>query len=216
MSTAYDLIATAAREVGYTESPPGSNKTKFAAEAGHLNGYAWCATFVVAMLRRCGINLPSESAYTPTMLNGFIANGMGKRGHAGIAVGDVVFFNWDGGTLPQHVGIVTFVAGDHIETIEGNTSPGTAGSQSNGGGVYKRTRPYSSVVGYGRPKYTEAPVPDAPPPNYKINPGPNGQLVAGITALCDASGKCTGYLILGADGGVFGFGPGAGYFGRVS
>lgn len=65
----------------------------------------------------------------------------------------------------------------------------------------------------------EVVVPDVtptPPPNHKINPGPNGNLVAGIAALTDANGVCTGYFILGADGGVFGFGPGHRYFGRVS
>lgn len=64
----------------------------------------------------------------------------------------------------------------------------------------------------------EVVVPDVPaaPPVYKINPGPNGNLVAGISAIFDSTGKCTGYLILGADGGVFGFGPGSAYFGRVT
>lgn len=215
MSTAFDLIATAAAEVGYTESPPGSNRTKYAGEAGHLNGYAWCATFVVAMFRRADIHLPSESAYTPAMLNGFVAAGTGKRGHEGIRVGDVVFFNWSGGTLPEHVGIVTWAGADTIETIEGNTSPGVQGSQSNGGGVYKRTRSLTSVVGYGRPNYQEATVPETPaPPVVDIN-SPAGIVAVGISALCDSNGVCTGYLILGTDGGVFGFGPGARYFGRV-
>lgn len=216
MSTPYDVIGTAAGELEYTESPAGSNKTKFAAEAGHLNGYAWCATFVVAIMRRKGIKLPSESAYTPTMLNGFVAAGTGSRAPAGIQVGDVVFFNWTGGKLPNHVGIVTWVGKDTIETIEGNTSPGDAGSQSNGGGVFKRTRRLSQVVGYGRPAYQEATVPADPTPNIDINDAGEHIVAVGIAALCDSAGNCTGYLILGKDGGVFGFGPGAKYMGRVS
>lgn len=66
-------------------------------------------------------------------------------------------------------------------------------------------------------KPKEVVVPDVtPPPVHKINPGPNGNLVAGISAIFNSEGKCTGYLILGADGGVFSFGEGGGYFGRVT
>ena len=62
---------------------------------------------------------------------------------------------------------------------------------------------------------TEATMPEAPQPNYDIA-SPPGFVAASIAALCDSNGVCTGYLILGTDGGVFGFGPGARYFGRVS
>lgn len=55
-------------------------------------------------------------------------------------------------------------------------------------------------------------VPDPVPalPDYDINGAP-----VALTALFDSTGTCTGYLIMGSDGGVFGFGPGARYFGRV-
>ena len=62
---------------------------------------------------------------------------------------------------------------------------------------------------------TEASMPDDPMPNYDIA-SPDGFVAVSIAALCDSNGVCTGYLILGTDGGVFGFGPGARYFGRVS
>jgi hypothetical protein len=61
---------------------------------------------------------------------------------------------------------------------------------------------------------TEVSMPDTTP-NYDID-SPAGFVAASIAALCDSNGVCTGYLILGTDGGVFGFGPGARYFGRVS
>lgn len=41
-----------------------------------------------------------------------------------------------------------------ITTIEGNTSPGNSGSQRDGGGVWKRTRPLSLIQYGGRPNYT--------------------------------------------------------------
>lgn len=61
----------------------------------------------------------------------------------------------------------------------------------------------------------EVPVPDATP-NIDIQDAGEHFVAAGIAALCDSNGHCTGYLILGKDGGVFGFGPGAQYYGRVS
>ena len=56
----------------------------------------------------------------------------------------------------------------------------------------------------------DAPTPD-PTPNYDVDGTP-----VGISALCDSNGVCTGYLILASDGGVFSFGPGGKYFGRIS
>ena len=40
-----------------------------------------------------------------------------------------------------------------MTAIEGNTSSGTAGSQANGDGVYRRKRKLSLVLGAYRPKY---------------------------------------------------------------
>jgi hypothetical protein len=62
---------------------------------------------------------------------------------------------------------------------------------------------------------TEVTMPDEAPPVYKINRVEGMPLVLGFAALCDSNGKCTGYLMVGADGGVFSFGPGGAYFGRV-
>ena len=40
-----------------------------------------------------------------------------------------------------------------MTAIEGNTSSGTAGSQANGDGVYRKKRAKSLVLGAYRPKY---------------------------------------------------------------
>lgn len=158
MTTPALLLAAAAADLGYTEHPPGSNRTKLAAEAGHANGYAWCATAVVAWARRAKIKLPSESAYTPTMAEGFRRAG---RFHREPQVGDVAFFDFpDPKARIQHVGIVESFTATTVTCIEGNTSSGRAGSQDDGGGVFRRTRPRSHVVGYGRPPFTGV---DTPP-----------------------------------------------------
>jgi len=59
--------------------------------------------------------------------------------------GDIVIYDFG------HTGIVEAVAGGTITAIEGNTSPGSAGSQSNGGMVCRRTRKTSAVTAYIRP-----------------------------------------------------------------
>ena len=43
----------------------------------------------------------------------------------------------------------------YMTTIEGNTSSGSGGLQSNGGGVYRRQRGYGSVRCVVRPDYNE-------------------------------------------------------------
>jgi hypothetical protein len=159
-ATPQRLLELAAAEVGTAEHPSGSNRTKYAKAAGHINGYAWCATFVVAMCRAAGVTLPSESAYTPWMARAFTHAGIW---HTSPEPGDVVFFDFaKGGDGVEHVGIVESVRPDgRIVTIEGNTSPGEAGSQDNGGGVYRRVRSTTSVVGYGRPAWA-TPLPEMP------------------------------------------------------
>lgn len=47
-----------------------------------------------------------------------------------------------------HVEGVNDFKSDHLDSIGFNTSSGVAGSQSNGGGVYRRQRLYSQVHGY--------------------------------------------------------------------
>lgn len=63
-----------------------------------------------------------------------------KRGTTPIP-GDYVFFDWDGGTDPDHVGAVLCVEGDFLYTIEGNS----------GGRVAVNCYPLSDkrIVGYG-------------------------------------------------------------------
>jgi hypothetical protein len=203
MSSAQDVLRIAAIQLGVTEYPAGSNGQPYSHDLGRP-AEPWCADFVVWVTRQAGIRLPSESAYTPYMATGFKQIGAWHDGTAGIRAGDVAFFNFGSGII-RHVGIVQDVRSTEIVTIEGNTSSGNDGSQDNGGGVYRRARPFSYVVGYGRPNYAqEATVPDAPPV-YTV-------VAAPVSISVTPSGN--GYLILCADGGVFAFGD-AKYLGGV-
>jgi hypothetical protein len=204
MATVEQFLAGCRAEIGYTENPPGSNRTKFAAEAGFPNGQAWCATGLVAIARRVGLTLP---LYTPNA--SALVNSFGNI-HIHPQPGDFVGYHFSGEAAGiDHVGVVESVdlLRAQVTSIEFNTTPGTAGVQSNGGGVYRRTRPFAQVVGFGRPSYKEAPVADAaqPAPDYKVNAVP-----VSIAVLADGSG----YIILCADGGIICFGT-ARFLGRV-
>ncbi len=68
--------------------------------------------------------------------------------------GDLIFFKNSKG--PCHIGIVLYVKGGRVYTVEGNTSSGT-GLEANGGGVYFKdySLTYPSLHGYGVMPYTK-------------------------------------------------------------
>jgi hypothetical protein len=164
--SAVDVLGAARSQLGTVESPPNSNRTKYGKAYG-MDGQAWCAMFVWWVFQQTGDkDLIPKAAYTPTFADWFR-----KRGAWGTAPrpGAVVFFDFpgDGVNRISHVGLVEAVNTDGtITTIEGNTSGTTAGSQRDGGGVWRRTRRVG-IVGYGYPAY-------APVPAVAVPAGPSG------------------------------------------
>lgn len=152
MTAALDVVGVARRELGTVESPAGSNRQKYGAAYG-MNGVAWCAEFVWWCFQQAGAGaLIPKTAYTPALADWF--RGRGQWGTVP-RVGAVVLYDFpnDGVNRISHTGIVEAVNADgSIVAIEGNTSSGTAGSQRDGGGVYRRTRK-TGIVGYGYPAY---------------------------------------------------------------
>lgn len=152
MATAKEFIDWARGEIGYTETPAGSNRNKYAQCAGHANGVPWCATFLVCGARTLGIVLPSESPYTPSMAAGFMRE---RRWYRDPEPGDFAFWDFlDAKRRIQHVSLVVSFnrITRRLTTIDAN-SAGPGGSQDNGGAVVERTRSIRDVVGYGRPAY---------------------------------------------------------------
>jgi hypothetical protein len=166
------VLQIARGELGTTENPPGSNRQKYGAAYG-MNGVAWCAEFVWWAFTQAGDSgLIPKTAYTPTFADWF--RGRRQWGTAP-RVGAVVFYDFpgDGVNRISHTGIVEAVNGDgSIVAIEGNTSSGTGGSQTNGGIVARRTR-RTGIVGYGYPAYSGAPATTAPP----VSPAAGGTLL---------------------------------------
>lgn len=160
MTTAADVIAQAAKWVGFVEAPV--NRTPFGRWYG-MDGQPYCAMALSYWTYHAGLPVPASTskgyAYTPSGANWFKARG---RWGTTPRVGAHVFFRFSGDRI-HHVGLVTGVNADgSIDTIEANTSAGSAGSQRDGGGVWRRRRA-AGIVGYGYPDYSAAPAP-APTP----------------------------------------------------
>jgi len=134
------VIAIAKREIGVTEVPFNTNKTKYGQWFG-LNGVAWCGIFVSWCYDKAGFPLGNigftkgfagcQTAYDHFKKSGEITTNPQP--------GDIVLFDWNGDKRYDHVGI--FVSwqkkGKSFNTIEGNTS---MTNQSNGGCVMDRVR----------------------------------------------------------------------------
>lgn len=153
MAAAQTLLDIAARDIGYTESPPGSNSTKFGRWFG-LDGYAWCMMAVQYWFDRAGAAslLPRKTASCTELAEA--AKKAGLWVTRDFRPGDVVMFDWSGkGKITEHVGLVERAGSWYVVTIEGNTASGDHGSQSNGGGVFRRKRDLKYVTGAVRPRY---------------------------------------------------------------
>lgn len=161
MATSSQVLQIAAREIGYTESPAGSNSNKFGRWYG-MDYQPWCAIFVSYCFYNAGLPLPITTekgfSYCPYGVQWFKDNG---TWYSTPEVGDVVFYDWENDGVSDHVGIVETVNTDgSIIAIEGNTS---VGNESNGGQVMRRTRYQGDIAGFGRPSYellTEADTDD--------------------------------------------------------
>ena len=161
--TATAVLRAAASDIGYRES--GVNVTKYwATWKPAWQGQPWCAAAVTDWLKRGGdLRVFGEAIFYCPSIEA-LAKKVGRWYTSGPKVGDIVLYSF-GSNEAIHVGLVEKVlAGGWIQTIEGNTSSGNAGSQNNGDGVYRRLRSTSwGIRGYYRPSYTPAPKP-APAP----------------------------------------------------
>lgn len=144
------IIAIASSQIGVTEEGK-TNKTKYCrAFYGTNTGAAWCCIFVWWVFNQAGASklFGSKEAYCPTLMIRFGAKG---RIDMNPKVGDIVFFNFSGGKIAKHVGIIIGINSDGtITTIEGNTG---SSNDTNGGQVMQRTRKMSTVVGCAHPEY---------------------------------------------------------------
>lgn len=140
------------KEIGVYESPANSNNVKYNTwyygRAVSGSAYPWCMVFVQWVFAQAGQKLPYTTASCSMLLNWYKANRPASVVKTPKS-GDIVIYNFG------HTGIVESVGNGTITAIEGNTSPGTSGSQDNGGMVCRRTRKTNTVTAYIRPDYEE-------------------------------------------------------------
>lgn len=163
--SALQAVAWAAGEIGYSRWDDPAEGTKYgrwyAQRHGSYygtSGVPYCAMFA----SWCTTDSDGRSvlpggdfAYVPYGISAARAEGRLVSGGSA-RPGDLVCFDWDGDGIADHVGLVEANYGSWVQTIEGNTSPGAGGSQSNGGGVYRRSRDWDDVCAVIRPYYSDA------------------------------------------------------------
>ena len=149
MATANKILAVARAELGYKESPAGSNRTKYGAWFG-LNGQPWCMMFIQWVFTQTDAEslLAARTASCGAFMRAAKAAGQWVTG--GYQPGDVVIYDFPGGGATDHCGIVEQRAGGGIMAIEGNTG---AENDANGGQVQRRIRSNKVILGAFRPAY---------------------------------------------------------------
>lgn len=164
MATANEVLKIAAAEIGYSRWNDPQTGTKYGrwfasyTNSSYFgqNGVPYCAMFVAWVLNRAGQSCPGmPTAAVLTAYNGAKKSGALRSNVRDAQPGDLVIFNWkDGGKVQDHIGFVEKNLGSYLQTIEGNTSSGTSGSQGNGGGVYRRTRSWGNVYAIVKVPYS--------------------------------------------------------------
>ena len=158
------VIDVARAYLGYTEDPPGSNRTIFGSEYG-LDGQPWCVMFLWYCFTHAGERMAffggGKTASCSILLRWYKEQGLTVPVRE-VQPGDIVLLNFSGTVEPQHCGLVTHVERSggsilYIRTIEGNTVRGSDSSQDNGGTVCEKVRYPRQVVGVCRPQYQPEP-----------------------------------------------------------
>lgn len=162
---ANDVIKVARGELSVTENPPGSNRVKYWQEYDPAwQGQPWCVCGLWWCFQHAGEGQAffggAKTASCGTLFRWYQAQELTVPVYD-VQPMDLVFMNFHGGTLPEHVGLAESVTSTPLQvtTIEFNTSPGLEGSQDNGGCVARKIRYRTQIVGVARPKYKEEEMP---------------------------------------------------------
>jgi hypothetical protein len=163
-----EALKWAAAQINTTESPAGSNRGPKIDAWNRAVGTPpgpfayWCGAFANAVLVAGGFPdqywlryCPWIEAHAQGHLDGWAWIPVGGD----VRKGDLVLYDEKG--IAGHVGVVeTVVNNRDASTVEGNTGSGPGGSQSNGGGVFRRHRHTDGsltgfrIRGYARPPWS--------------------------------------------------------------
>jgi len=164
--TADAVVKVARQEIGTTEDPPGTNKTRYGVDYG-ANGEFWCGVFVWWVYNEAGYDLRENGFSSPKATNALDMDGFNAEGWTHVAdpddamPGDMVIFKF--GLLPlpgntagdaDHCGILSKrPSNGRVTTIDGNTMSADDNDENNGGGVFEVTRKFSKVKNIFRPPF---------------------------------------------------------------
>lgn len=158
-----EAVAWVKKQVGTTESPPGSNTgphpiSKCQEYVIGYDGVPYCGCFVGFASSKIGkvvIPLLARIAYCPYIVQDAIngVNGLEDVPVSNAIPGDWIVFNFGSG-IAKHVGFCVGRTKDgEVVCVEANTSSGSSGSQDDGEGIWWRERVVSHVICVARPDY---------------------------------------------------------------
>jgi len=136
-------LALARTQLGYAESPAGSNNNKYAVWYGKFNYQPWCAIFATWCYETNGVGSSpsflkgSRYSYVPYIVadGRERKNGLKTVDPSEVRPGDLVCYDWQWNGEYDHVGLFEkWVGPSTFEAVEGNTS---VSSDSNGGQVMR-------------------------------------------------------------------------------
>ena len=114
-----DIVAVALSQVGNVGGQP------YWSWYGFSSRVEWCACFVSWCADQCGYiesgAMPKHS-YCPTGVEWFRSRGQWQDRNSIPASGTIIYFDWGGDGVADHVGIVESCDGSTVYTIEGNTN----------------------------------------------------------------------------------------------
>ena len=133
-----DIVKVAASQLGNVGGRP------YWSWYGFGSRVEWCACFVSWCANECGMiesgSVP-KFAYCPSGVAWFKAAGRWLPAGTEPSPGDIVFFDWQGDGVSDHVGIVESCNGSTVSTIEGNSDDACTRSSYGIGSVF--------ILGYG-------------------------------------------------------------------
>jgi hypothetical protein len=156
MASGLDVLNVARTQLGFVEGP--NNESPYGTWFGIPNqpycamGVSWCFA-KVGLSHLIAGQTPKGFASCQIGLSWFQRQGRVVNKYQG-QPGDIVFFSFSNNGQADHVELLEASSPAGITTIGFNTSPDhVVGSQTNGGGCYRRHRPYLNIIAIVRPAY---------------------------------------------------------------
>ena len=114
-----DIVAVALSQVGNVGGQP------YWSWYGFSSRVEWCACFVSWCADQCGYiesGVIPKHSYCPTGVEWFRSRGQWQDRNSIPAPGSIIYFDWGGDGIADHVGIVESCDGSIVYTIEGNAN----------------------------------------------------------------------------------------------